>query len=785
MAIRPVVLVYQDFATQTVTPATPDLNCLAVGPAYFIQDYFVPGSTAYADKTSIQIATAYGVLNGNPATALPVGSNYITIAEPPNNAPGALLDDDSVQIYFDLVQAVITSASDGVTSASTPNVITSASGLWQTGNTTVLPGDTITISDGTHFISLTIAATSSNTSLTTTSDITGLTFTPGTAQTFRIKRQLHDVAISSTYWTTNGNIVNLSGGVDVPVTNQGSKLVEYAIVYEAYRALRQDMAELNTIESEADIIAQIGRIDARNPLAAGAFVALQNTTSEVQYYGVLSDDLQGHEQCIGTIAARPDVYAIMPLTTSVSIFAAWNSDCIGRALPDNDAGRPQRFRVVIGCGTLPLTQLIAQPSSTGQPTQTTSTAPTAIIQITLTGVASLVTEGVIPTDILDVTVTSAAGMVALGLYPIASVISASALTVNLATPLAGAGTCNITAQILEADGVTVRVASAALTGVVAAAGANLYLQLTDASAGFVSAGVAAGDLVQVPADPNATITSTSVLTSFVVASVISNQRLLIVNNGPDQATAENELPHGVKRIGGALVGTSTVNYQISRALSKDQQVTNLIAVAQSFNSNRTILVWPDKCDLPGVTNGNSQPGFYLSCAVGGMTAGLPAQQGFTNLGTAGVSQIYDSNTYFSDDQITQLSDGGWYVFAQQTPQALPFTIHQLTTNPSTLESGEFSVVKNFDFVSLFFVDILEEFLGQYNVTPDTLTLLGAAMNTGAQLLLLRTVAKIGAPLLSFSITSLSVSPTSADRVLIYCAVGIPNPLNVIELHLVA
>ena len=88
MAIRPVVLVYQSFATQTVTPATPDLNCLAVGPAYFIQDYFVPGSTAYADKTSIQIATAYGVLNGNPATALPVGSNYITIAEPPNNAPG-------------------------------------------------------------------------------------------------------------------------------------------------------------------------------------------------------------------------------------------------------------------------------------------------------------------------------------------------------------------------------------------------------------------------------------------------------------------------------------------------------------------------------------------------------------------------------------------------------------------------------------------------------------------------------------------------------------------------
>jgi hypothetical protein len=88
-------------------------------------------------------------------------------------------------------------------------------------------------------------------------------------------------------------------------------------------------------------------------------------------------------------------------------------------------------------------------------------------------------------------------------------------------------------------------------------------------------------------------------------------------------------------------------------------------------------------------------------------------------------------------------------------------------------------------VSLFFVDIVEDFLGQYNVTVDTLTLLGAALNTGAQLLLLRTVAKIGAPLTSFTLTGISVAPTSADRVLVYCAIGLPKPLNVIELHLVA
>jgi hypothetical protein len=31
----------------------------------------------------------------------------------------------------------------------------------------------------------------------------------------------------------------------------------------------------------------------------------------------------------------------------------------------------------------------------------------------------------------------------------------------------------------------------------------------------------------------------------------------------------------------------------------------------------------------------------------------------------------------------------------------------------------------------------------------------------------------------------AVSPVSGDRVLVYCAIGLPKPLNVIELHLVA
>lgn len=798
MAIRPVVLVYQDLASPTVTPTTPDLNCLVVGPSFHIQDYFVPGTSSYADKADIRVTAPYGALETSPVTALPVGLAAITVAEPPSNAIGALLNGASVQIYFDETRVRIAGKGvdvgggiKGTTSTLTPNQFDTAETIpgpttfATTGPGRVLPGDRLVVVDaGSVVIKRTVLTVVSDTQLLLTADVTGGTFVPAANQQWYIERQINDAPIASSYVTVTGNTVKISGGVMLAVTGQGNKPVSYAVVYEAYRALRQNLVELDTIESTAEIISKLGRIDARNPLAAGCFVALQNTTSVVQFIGVLTDDLVGHSQVRDFISARPDVYAIIPMTTDISIFAMWNNDNIGLAQPDNVHGRAQRFRVVIGSGTRPDTKTIVGPSTTGQSIQLAASAPAAISKIVLTGTASVVAAGVIPTDILSVTVTSAAGVVAIGTYPIASVIDASSITVNTSTPFASAGTANITAVILKAD-LTVRLASAVLTGAVTSAGSDLFLVLKDPSGTFITSGVAAGDLIKIPVNPNAAITAASVFTTFVVNNVISDQRLQIVNAGQDSSTVANELPHGVVRTGGALVNALAINYKIQRTLSKSQQVTELVAIAQSFNSKRTILVWPDKCDVAGVVGGTQQPGFYLACAVGGMVAGLPSQQGFTNIGIAGVSQIFDSNTYYTDSQLTDISNGGWYVFAQQTTTSLPYTIHQLTTDPSTLESGEFSIIKNFDFVSLFFVDILDNFLGEYNVNVDTLTQLHGALITGSQLLLLRTAAKIGAPLTSFSITNLSVSPFSGDRVLIYCAIGLPKPLNVIELHLVA
>lgn len=788
--IRPVVLVFQEFATPTVEITTPDLNELVVGPAYYIQDYFKPGTTTPADKAQIRLAVDYGQLEAAPTVTPPVGAGVIVVADPPNNVVGALLDPASAQLWLDNVHVKITGGAAGTTSASTPNQFDQTDSVdFTTGATKVLPGDRIVITDASAAtIVRTVYTVDSATRLHFTQDIPASGFTPAGSQTWRVERTLNDQLVETgagTYLTISGNQLLINGGITVSVASQGAKVVQYAKVYVAYRTLRQDLQLLDTVKSKDEILAKVGRLDVRNPLGVGCFVTLQNTTTQVQFFGVASDDLAGHVGARDALASRPDVYAITPLTTDVSIIAMWNVDNLGLALPDEVLGRPQRFRVVLGSGTLPVTSTLIEPSATGQPAAVTGSAPspTIVTKGTFPGL-DFVVGGVIPGDKLVVTL-DAAGTIRNGTYLIAAVLSATALEVDPSTPFPAAETGNLSAKVTDSTGVTTKIAVTAVTAAITAIKGDLYLQLIDPNGQFVSAGLFAGDLLQMPADPTTTNFS-GTNTQWVIASVLSENRLVIKNNGADTATVENELPHGVKRVGGALVPTTaTLNYRVQRKLTKDQQVTALVAVAQSFSSRRCVLVWPDKCDVAGVVGGTKQPGYYLSCAVGGMTAGLPAHQGFTFLGIAGVSQIYDSNTYFNDTQLTQISEGGWFVFAQQTPQSLPYSIHQLTTDVTTLQTGEYSVVKNFDFVSMFFVDILEQFLGVYNVNQDTLTLIRAALNTGGETLLLRTYAKIGAPLTKFSLIDLGVSPLSADRVVSHLAIGLPTPLNVFELHLVA
>lgn len=337
---------------------------------------------------------------------------------------------------------------------------------------------------------------------------------------------------------------------------------------------------------------------------------------------------------------------------------------------------------------------------------------------------------------------------------------------------------------------------------------DLFVWLFDATATFLSSGVKVGDVLQIPQDPNDYSPSafSGPLLSYKVAQVISENRVQVEPLGDDSPSAANELPHYYNRVlpnryidNETSTSSSAIRYQIVRKLTTDDQVTQLIAVGQSLRSKRAVVVWPDLCDVDGLKDGGaardaatptvpalagSQPGWYIACQLAGALAGLPVQHGLTGLGLVGIKKLYHTNKYFREAQLTKLSDGGLCVMHQKTPNALPECIHQLTTDVTAIETGEISVVRNVDYVSVTFQDVIDPFLGRWNVLPETLSAIFEDVNKTITELKGRKVARIGAPLVSAEITSLKVSDVAANRVVMFTNIKVPVPLNGVDVHLV-
>lgn len=863
--MRPIVLVYQEFAAVTTTPDTPDLNALLVGPAYWIMDYL-------DDKSDIQTASDYGTKDSdNPYTPPLAGTDAITVADPPGNKTGAILDAASVSVYFDAARVEISKdVATGAGVTLNTNVVTGAVGTtFVTDGVTA--GDYIVIQDPANpgvnvDLVKRVLAVDSETVLRTTTNFD----TTHATVLYRVEREVDDIEIDSSFVTISGNAIIIAGGVTTILTGEiAARVINYAEVYVQYRSLRQDLrGTIDTVSSTTEVTSKIGKIDARNPLAGTAYAALQNTTTPIQFYGVSVDSLTGHSECQDLIEARKDIYAIVPLTETLGIIASWKSNVESLASVDTaiSTGRPQKFRVVLGAQDLPTEKVVSGPYTAGAHLTVdgaisgTPITTADAINVFADSTADFVTAGIRAGDTL-VIVSDTAGTTRVGSYTVAEVYDANRLRMTTAFPAAdnagtvqyyvirGTGTPEtvlpaswtvagsttspntITTDVdrtlgaaNEYLGKVVHLAGGLTTShlVTASTAANpavltaypdvttqsgvsgtvvnpllavttgrviatrrCFRVIRDNTASFSTDLVIATDKLQVPVPLTGTDYTTTTPYEYTVAYV-PNENVVVLDTNEDVIAQDVE------------TGDADLHFRINRDMTKNDQIDALIAISQSINSRRVILVWPNSVEITDLVDGSktrtvssvkeeadAQPGYYLSAIVGALTAGLPSHQGFSNLGIAAVDKINNSTRYFSDSQLTELSDGGWFVFDQETESSLPYCIHQLTTDPDTLETGEYSLVKNYDFIALFFQDILDDYLGQYNINEETMGFLQQSLETGIDVLKLRRYAKIGAPLNSASVTSVAESSASADRVEIYMDINMPKPLNVIGLHLVS
>lgn len=894
---RPNAVVYQEYETIVPATDTPDLDALIAGPCYQILDYL-------DDKTDCAEDTDYGTLD---STVPAAGKTYtdpvaVTFATPKNLETGALLNADSVKLFFDTVKVEVIGSGDtphdpnfrgayttgdnkfsgsvadagvnfkvaGVVagdilyaqSEAVPTTIYKKtvkelahtfhddSGTLDFLTNGVAAGDTITITadavpspnsrNGVYTVkrvlgeadlevtevipgvgvwlgvpTADVAVTSPIGTVKTSGNVILWSWchlrcttdfaetTAGTTVRWRIERSLNNVEMDSTDFSVTNNSITVDASLTTAVTGlTGNKPITYSKIYFEYTALRTDLAREIETTSPTERLDLLGKIDARNPLAVGAYVASLNApTMPIKIYGLDStNEVTAYQVMLERLATSRALYTITPLTYNKTVLAMLNSSMENLADPTYNLthGTKQKFRATLGAVELVTTkymQAIAGGASTLQEngTDVPAVVRTGTLSGLVGGTATLITSDILPGDIVDIDGTPT--------YIVSHVntdlqfeVDAAGGPVVLYTSLAG----DVVKFYAPGGIATPKLVLTDVGGaeIVITPGNNdkLFTILSLPNATFLTDSVIPGDTIEIPTDPM--VDSWTTYSSWVVEEVLSEERLRIRNNGSNTSTVQNEFPHTGKRTGGASIIQGSIYVRVSRVLTKEQQVTELVSVATSFASKRIKLCYPSLVDVTNLVDGSktrtgtgpeaadSQPGYYLACVVAGLTAAKPSQQGFTNLGIAGIDRVYNSSEYFTEEQLTELSNNGIDVFVQETPSALPKSIHSVTTDVSGITFGEYMCVKNVDFVSWTFLDTILGYIGTWNVTDQALDFLRLSLQNDINNLKARFVSKFGAPLKSATITGVEFSELSADRIEAYIDGDFPVPLNTVGLHLV-
>tara|TARA_Y100001963_G_scaffold36301_2_gene50565 strand:+ start:1766 stop:3391 length:1626 start_codon:yes stop_codon:yes gene_type:complete len=172
------------------------------------------------------------------------------------------------------------------------------------------------------------------------------------------------------------------------------------------------------------------------------------------------------------------------------------------------------------------------------------------------------------------------------------------------------------------------------------------------------------------------------------------------------------------------------------------------------------------------------PGYYISACVAGMVSGLPVQQGFTNYAIGGdIKELYGSNFTFTEAQLDKIASGGNYIMSQSNVVAPIVSRHQLTTDNTTVEKQELSIVKSLDYVSKFVRDGVSPYIGTYNITPSFIKLIKTVLNAHGSFL--RTEGIVA----DLKVLKVEQNVNQKDQILVDLNVLVQYPVNYIKMTL--
>lgn len=323
-------------------------------------------------------------------------------------------------------------------------------------------------------------------------------------------------------------------------------------------------------------------------------------------------------------------------------------------------------------------------------------------------------------------------------------------------------------------------------------GSDVDTWLIDPDVDFLTSNVQAADTVTIEtfddgiagnsADgtlPNGT-EDVDFIGTWLVSQIVDSHTLLLESTNPAYAATSTAGDGSAYPQSNSQIAP----YYIDRTITKTEVAEYIAEVSTGFNSKRVWHIQPDSisADVEGTTQAGL-PGYYLACVVAGTCAGEAVQQNMTNFPVSGVIDLQHSNYYFRRSQLRIMAGAGTSFYIQSVEGGVPFSLHALTTELTALATREQMKVKNLDFLSYYFKNLIKPYVGTWNITEDLLVSVRGSIEAGASLLMDKKLPRIGAPLVGYKIVYLEQNPVNKDRVRAKIRVALVDPANYFDIDL--
>lgn len=211
---------------------------------------------------------------------------------------------------------------------------------------------------------------------------------------------------------------------------------------------------------------------------------------------------------------------------------------------------------------------------------------------------------------------------------------------------------------------------------------------------------------------------------------------------------------------------------------RNQEVETYVNIGQGYSHRRLwhLVANGAYASVDGVIS--LVEGFFLAAAKAGQVAGNLPSAPLTNFAIGGFTRVVGTNDRYTETQMNQIAYGGNDIIVQNGEGAPPVSRHQLTTDMTSIEVREQSIVKAIDFSAKFIRGGLRNFIGKYNITETFLDTISAVVQGQ-----LRYLSDNGV-LAGGDLNNIVQDTTNPDTVLVDVTLEVLYPCNYIRITLI-